>query len=282
MRELRIDKNGKAVNRLVRPTGDVCTQESPFPVPAVAADIVSSVRRLSASELIKEIKEAFVEKSSFIPHNATTSMVTVLGTPNRVRHLEKLHHISRTFDYRDADYFRMFLGQSLDDSRKINRIITAIESFEFCAAVEDAAPNATGRESRCMHAVLTRAVDNVPDSKISDVHAGDVSAQYLMERVGFDVDTCFGSKADYYRAMEQVRLNLDVIKPYLPVIIMVAAQKRLKTADELFSLIDDLSVYPAEEVPLILNIVKDRNGFDRNVIDEVLKLGVGAVSSGVL
>jgi hypothetical protein len=280
IRQLRIDKNGKAVNRLVRPSDD-STEPAPA-LPAPVVPVVQTAPVLSPRELTDGIKARFVKESSFIPLQASSGIFEMCTGPER-RHVEKLYRISASFEYRDASYFRTFLGGSLEPPRARHRLIAAIESFDFCAALEDAVPNATGRESRSMDRTVLSVVDHLPAGALNEVHFGDISASYFMQRVGFDSDKCFGNKADYYRAMEQVRQNLDTIQPYLPAIIALTWDgKSYDTADKLFGLIDDLSQHPPEKVPLILNVVRDRGGYDRAVVDEALELGVGAISSGVL
>lgn len=275
IKQLRVDKNTKADNRRVQPSTDseplAVQREQPQPVPA-----------LSPQELVAEIKARFIKESTFIPQQATYGLLEMSEGTDRP-HVEKLHRISASFGYRDAVYFRMFLGGSLEPHRARHRLISAIESFEFCAALEDAVPNATGRESRSMDRTVLSVVDNLPADSLNEVHFGDISASYFMQRVGFDSDKCFGNKADYYRAMERVRQNLDAIQPYLPVIIALTWDgKSYDTADKLFGLIDDLTEHPPETVPLILNVVRDRGGYDRAVVNEALALGVSAISSGVL
>jgi hypothetical protein len=103
-----------------------------------------------------------------------------------------------------------------------------------------------------------------------------------MERMGFDTDRSLGNKADYYRALETVRVNLDVIKPQLPVLVPLSSMHNFGSADELFGVINDLAKYPESTMPLIRTVVLDRGAFDPATVDTVLGLSTSAISSGVL
>jgi hypothetical protein len=100
--------------------------------------------------------------------------------------------------------------------------------------------------------------------------------------MGFDTDRCFGNKSDYYRAVETVRLNLDVIQPQLPVLVPLSAMQNFGRAEELFDLIKDLAKYPESSMPLIRTVVSDRGVFDAATVDAALGLGTSSIASGVL
>lgn len=124
--------------------------------------------------------------------------------------------------------------------------------------------------------------NRLPEDALSDKHASDVCALFFMQGVGFDTDRCFGNKPDYYRALETVRVNLDVIKPQLPVIIALSAKRGFENADEMFALINVLAKYSESDMPLILNMVNDRGSFDAETVDAALGLGTNAILAGVL
>lgn len=272
--EKRADKNGRLVTRLVRPADAPTGSDTTIPAPSMRG-AVRAAAEPSPKKLVGEIEDAFNAHGLSMPNVVRTFMVKWCEDGSR-SYVEKLHSISQGFEYRDALYFRQCMGGT--DQRGQNKLRIAIDSFEFCAAVEDAAPGARGVESRCMN----RMVDNFSSSSFNEFHAGDVSAAYLLERVGFDGDRCFGNKADYYRMSEKVRQNLDLIQPMLPIIILLSSKLHWNKEEDLFSVMDALKKYPRSAMPLILDMVKDRGTFDDATVERALRLGNTPMVSGIL
>jgi hypothetical protein len=278
--ELRIDKNGKAVNRLVRPPAPPSLGKPMIPAPA-ASEPPSKPVLVSVNVLMSDLRDGFERNGLKLP-SMNADIIREWGHDERRSQLETWSRLAKSFEYRDALYFRRFLSGPIDDFRTEYSLLTAIDSFEFCAAVEDAAPNATGKQTRSMSMTVEQVTNRLPQGALNGNHAGDVCASYFMDQMGFDTDRCFGNKADYYRALEMVRVNLDVIKPQLPVLVPLSAMRKFGNAEELFNVINDLAKYPESAMPLIRTVVLDRGSFDPVTVDAVLGLGTSSISSGIL
>lgn len=278
--ELRIDKNGKAVNRLVRPPAPPSLGQPTIPAPS-ASEAPNKPSMISVNVLMSDLRDGFERNGLKLP-SMNADIIREWGRDERRSQLETWSELAKSFEYRDAIYFRRFLSGPIDTFRTEYSLLTAIESFEFCAAVEDAVPNATGKETRSFSMVVERVTSNIPQGARNGKQAGDVCTSFFMERMGFDSDRSLGNRADYYRALETVRVNLDVIKPLLPVLVPISAIKDFRSPDELFGVINDLSKYPESAMPLIRTVVLDRWAFDTATIDTVLGLGTSSISSGVL
>lgn len=236
---------------------------------------------ISVNVLMSDLRNGFERNGLKLP-SMNADIIREWGRDERRSQLEMWSELAKSFEYRDAIYFRRFLSGPIDTFRTEYSLLTAIESFEFCAAVEDAVPNATGKETRSFSMVVERVTSNIPQGARNGKQAGDVCTSFFMERMGFDSDRSLGNKADYYRALETVRVNLDVIKPLLPVLVPLSAIKDFRNPDELFGVIDDLAKYPESAIPLIRSIVNERGVFDVDTVNAALGLGTSSISSGIL
>lgn len=278
--ELRIDKNGKAVNRLVRPPTPPSLGNPMIPAPAVP-EVINKPPVVSVSELMSDLSHGFERNDLKLP-SMNADIIREWGSDHRRSQLETWSRLAKSFEHRDAIYFRRFLSGPIDYFRTEYRLLVAIDSFEFCSAVEDAAPNASGIQTRTMSMAVEQVTNRLPHGSLNGNHVGDVCAMFFMERMGFDTDKCFGNKPDYYRAMETVRTNLDVIQPQLPVLVPMSAIQNFRSAEELFGVIDDLAKYPESDIPTIRSIVSERGVFDVDTVDAALGLGTSSISSGIL
>lgn len=146
--ELRIDKNGKAVNRLVRPPAPPSLGKPMIPAPA-ASERTSTAAVVSVKELMRNLRYGFEKNGLKLP-SMNAEVIEEWAGDHRRSQLETWSRLAKSFEYRDAVYFRRFLSGPLDNFRAEYPLLTAIDSFEFCAAVEDAAPNASGKQTRTM------------------------------------------------------------------------------------------------------------------------------------
>ena len=244
---------------------------------------------LLTSPLSDEDMIQTLERNAFTPEALNQSLRSLLRKWAKNSHdrkyLEELYRLSHNFTRRDV----LFISHCASDAVRDNEVRAdflkmTIGSYDFCSALEAAVPRTTGHESRGMGSVIRSVISNVPAGHHSPVHDGDVSALYLLERLGLDYrNNKSGALTDYYRAVERIRLRLDEIKPMLPALMELCVQKQyFKSINEVFSAIDALALYSDEELPTVQSFVRDRGNLDPAAIAVVLRTKVSSLRSGTL
>lgn len=275
--EVRTDKNGKAVKRLVRPVHADKAAVSTIPAPSSVS--LSEGGSLAADEVLERaVSFIYGDENQF-----KEIFRGWLDDPKKKPYVDKLFELVGSFSDRDAMYFRSFTKSVSFGQEDEDRLKSAIGSFEFCAAIEDSIPGAKDTSIRAMEELVRTVVHGLPEGAHSPVHDGDVCALYLLERLGLDHRSQRGGVTEYYREAERIRLQLDDIKPTLPVLMELCVQKQyFKNVYEVREALDILTGYSSDDLPLVHEFVRERGVIDREAIAEAKGLGTVSLSSGAL
>ena len=280
--EQRIDKNGRVVIRHVKAGGAATGAGRSIPAPKSITAPSKGTRR---EKLISSVTELVVGDNALATRRASLSAETVatklkkfkddavitavgeaMSDPERARYVGSILKDSFLYDEEPENYLKLVVG--------VDQMFVEIEKYgeQMPKSMYSDIPNlysSMGFKERDFRGPVT------------DEHLEYFKAHLLASKIGLH-DSGYPIKALYYRQIESIRENLDVIQEALPVIVCSLRRDYYKNNwDGIVEVMDKVKASGNTAVD-IANVMMERGTKDFDLVNEVLNNGVKAVSSGVL
>jgi hypothetical protein len=296
--EKRVNKNGVAVTKHVKPAGAPSASLSGLPAPALPT-AGASHETPSAERVHQQLDARYLEL-----HGNTGRGIPSYGYelpyidkfPATVR--EEVFEFLKTAEADEVAEISSFFEHSYDKPNRFSAYVNTIRDLKW---IERCAGETSDRRiNDSFRQIYDRLELSKTDTKVDEFHYGVIKAELIASRLhlspaGYSVPHL------YYREVETLRANFDDISPSLPVVFAAmesreaAYRKRLEdrtlpqedrkyspiTGEWVMEVAEYAQRYP-DATQLIADTIRERGEFDRELIDSMIATSAGAVASGVL
>lgn len=285
--EARVNKNGVSVIKHVRPTPKTKAGTSAMPAPSVsgAAKATSKPKTVKAPKVPsgQDIIDAFQKRDQELFGPPAGRVVTFgYESPYMDKFPPQLRHDIVDFiakaEKQDIRVLKDLISHDYERPTKFAMHVKVLPFARKLSALGEFSYNAPDDLDKIYSALKMYEFKG----DFTDYHVGVFKAEYLAQGVGIRLSAA-GIPHEYYAKIEAIRTNMEAIEPAVPM-IMAAAQKYSYdglSIEKIMEVTEFASKYP-EHIDRLAEVIKVRQEFDSEMLDDLMLNGSIALSDGIL
>lgn len=259
----RADKNGVVVTRHMNPQLSAHGPAVSIPQPKICAVSARESTLSSILEMLKDVGGSRIERN-------------IKWLSDDDLELLKSQSEGKPRDYLDWTVRAFLIGDE-------HCGMAMVECHDFFDACYDGARYQLSLGMQSVRDVISEHAAARP----SQFNVGNIKADFLMKRLRMHNDVAvYASQNEYYRDVEVLRANLDVVEPALPFLSMVGTALPHRAFDSSASVLDAARRFvsvPKNRYPDIAAFLGSREGyFDAGLVEQVVVNETRALYDGLL
>lgn len=273
VREVRTNKNGVPVTKLVRPQGSSGIRTS-VPAPSLGASKDKNEHEVLGLDICNRITERLGSKTPFgygnidkvneLPNDRRRALMEIVESCDK----ENLKLISQAVQY--------------DGSHRLN-IVISIQDFAMKVEKTKNPNAASNRAHLSISSIVSSEYHRDYElEELDEERIAELKSKYLTRAMGVRDSVAISEMLDPDDYALELSESLDILEPALPAILVLEKVKnRIPSTSTVLEVAELVSEYPGREQE-IADIIVSRRSYDIEMLQDVLNNDNLALAEGVL